>query len=426
MPRCRLWCRLKWWFCCCCCCCTDSGDTFPAQKMNANSILVIVSQTRRLLTNFLSFFQLFAFSTEARLSMQVVPRSFLMASSSNSNSYRELEDGDDGEEDDRQSLLLLSWNSTTIHLAEFATLPFLFLQLPQIILNARNLIAGNYEALSAVQWMGQLTSLLGNLSLLSYFAGRRERGAMAVQAVGVLTTLVVLIQLGIAGAMPSLALAGTVIAVAFGLLLNLLNYLLLLREWLWKIWEAVISVGGATVLLQVMWSTFEPHIPHTILPAVITGIATLTLVAMDAIGFLPQKWSDFLVALSAWTATLLFMWTPVAQMFQNFIDPENIKGLSPLTILLAMIGNGLLVPRALFTRDLMWFTGAAWGTLFQGWGLLLTLWIARALSGTVFGTVTGLLTTWLGYVMQKDSTAYALKCSLCPLLELCLGKRMPI
>ncbi|XP_024519558.1 maltose excess protein 1, chloroplastic isoform X4 [Selaginella moellendorffii] len=271
MPRCRLWCRLKWWFCCCCCCCTDSGDTFPAQKMNANSILVIVSQTRRLLTNFLSFFQLFAFSTEARLSMQVVPRSFLMASSSNSNSYRELEDGDDGEEDDRQSLLLLSWNSTTIHLAEFATLPFLFLQLPQIILNARNLIAGNYEALSAVQWMGQLTSLLGNLSLLSYFAGRRERGAMAVQAVGVLTTLVVLIQLGIAGAMPSLALAGTVIAVAFGLLLNLLNYLLLLREWLWKIWEAVISVGGATVLLQVMWSTFEPHIPHTILPAVITG-----------------------------------------------------------------------------------------------------------------------------------------------------------
>ncbi|XP_024529745.1 maltose excess protein 1-like, chloroplastic isoform X2 [Selaginella moellendorffii] len=409
--------------------------------MNANSILVIVSQTRRLLTNFLSFFQLFAFSTEARLSMQVVPRSFLMASSSNSNSYRELEDGDDGEEDDRQSLLLLSWNSTTIHLAEFATLPFLFLQLPQIILNARNLIAGNYEALSAVQWMGQLTSLLGNLSLLSYFAGRRERGAMAVQAVGVLTTLVVLIQLGIAGAMPSLALAGTVIAVAFGLLLNLLNYLLLLREWLWKIWEAVISVGGATVLLQVMWSTFEPHIPHTILPAVITGCYRFLASEMvrllgcsfgmdcnlalhvDAGGsnvpeFYRPREHQGLVTLNN-SAGHDWQWTsrPSGSIHQRSHVVSIRYSFCFFFFFFSLLRSFRLISR---------FTGAAWGTLFQGWGLLLTLWIARALSGTVFGTVTGLLTTWLGYVMQKDSTAYALKCSLCPLLELCLGKRMPI
>ena len=70
------------------------------------------------------------------------------------------------------------------------------------------------------------------------------------------------------------------------------------------------------------------------------------------------------------------MWMPIAQMvldfseiinlddscdfighsFQwtNYLSPENIRGLSPTTMLLAMIGNGLMIPRALFIRDLMW------------------------------------------------------------------------
>lgn len=39
----------------------------------------------------------------------------------------------------------------------------------------------------------------------------------------------------------------------------------------------------------------------------------------------------------------------------NLLNPDNIKGLSALSMLLAMIGNGLMIPRALFTRDLMWY-----------------------------------------------------------------------
>lgn len=38
----------------------------------------------------------------------------------------------------------------------------------------------------------------------------------------------------------------------------------------------------------------------------------------------------------------------------NYLNPENIKGLSALTMLLALIGNGLVLPRALFIRDFMW------------------------------------------------------------------------
>ncbi|RVW67182.1 Maltose excess protein 1-like, chloroplastic [Vitis vinifera] len=43
-----------------------------------------------------------------------------------------------------------------------------------------------------------------------------------------------------------------------------------------------------------------------------------------------------------------------SQMMTNFLSPENIKGLSAFSMLLAMIGNGLMIPRALFIRDFMW------------------------------------------------------------------------
>ena len=45
----------------------------------------------------------------------------------------------------------------------------------------------------------------------------------------------------------------------------------------------------------------------------------------------------------------------VGGQWSNYLNPANIKGLSVFTVLLAMAGNGLLLPRALFTRDLMWY-----------------------------------------------------------------------
>lgn len=45
------------------------------------------------------------------------------------------------------------WDSWTAKFAGASNLPFLLLQLPQIILNARNLIAGNPSALLAIPWL---------------------------------------------------------------------------------------------------------------------------------------------------------------------------------------------------------------------------------------------------------------------------------
>lgn len=72
------------------------------------------------------------------------------------------------------------WDALTSTIAAASNIPFLLLQLPQVMLNAQNLLAGNKTALFALGWLGQLTGLLGYLSLLSYFAKKRESGAVVV------------------------------------------------------------------------------------------------------------------------------------------------------------------------------------------------------------------------------------------------------
>lgn len=74
---------------------------------------------------------------------------------------------------------------------------------------------------------------------------------MIVQAVCVITTLVVLSQLAIVGAMPGVAFTVTASVVLVGLVLNLLNYNNKLNPELWRVWGEAVTIGGVTVLPQV-------------------------------------------------------------------------------------------------------------------------------------------------------------------------------
>ncbi|KAL0361159.1 UNVERIFIED_CONTAM: Maltose excess protein 1, chloroplastic [Sesamum radiatum] len=146
--------------------------------------------------------------------------------------------------------------------------------------------------------------------------------------------------------------------------------------------------GNKSALLAVpwlvIWSTFVPYVPNTALPGFIAFVTAVFVVLMGRISKLSDKGVKFLGLVSGWTATLLFMWMAVAQMiivlllldelvflvvvkslflitpsllsFQstNLLNPDNIKGISAVSMLLAMIGNGLIIPRALFIRDFMW------------------------------------------------------------------------
>ncbi|GMH18483.1 hypothetical protein Nepgr_020324 [Nepenthes gracilis] len=292
---------------------------------------------------------------------------------------------------------LKQWDRWTAKFAAAANVPFLLLQLPQIVLNARNLMAGNNSALSAVPWLGFLTGLLGNLSLLSYFAKKRETEAMLVQTLGVVSMYVVIAQLAMAEAMPFPYFACTSAVVAAGLIFNFLNYFGMLHPSLWCFWEDSITIGGLSVLPQVIWSTFVPYIPSSILPGSVSFFIALAAVVLVRMGKLSEKGVSFVRAISGWTATLLFMWMPISQMWTNFLNPDNIKGLSAFSMLLAMIGNGLMIPRALFIRDIMWFTGSSWATFLYGWGNLVCLYWFNCIGWEFFMAATGGLFLWIGY-----------------------------
>ncbi|KAL9144609.1 hypothetical protein ABFS82_14G307400 [Erythranthe guttata] len=313
------------------------------------------------------------------------------------------------------------WDSTSAKFAAAANLPFLLLQLPQIILNTQNLLAGNNSALLAVPWLGMLTGLLGNLSLVSYFIKKMETEAVVVQTLGVLSTYVVILQLAMGEAMPFPQFIATSIVVASGLVLNFMKYFNFLNPEIWHIWEDFILVVGLSTLSQVMWSTFIPYVPNTVLPGAIVFVSAVIAVLMSRMGKLSEKGVKFLGSISGWTATLLFMWMGVAQMWTNLLNPDNIKGLSAVSMLLAMIGNGLMIPRALFIRDFMWFVGSGWGSVFYGWGNLICLFCLNSISKEFFLAATLSFAAWIGLSFWKDAQAHGLSSPLTSLKELVFG-----
>ncbi|KAG8389797.1 hypothetical protein BUALT_Bualt01G0015800 [Buddleja alternifolia] len=310
------------------------------------------------------------------------------------------------------------WDSMTAKFAAAANLPFLLLQLPQIILNTQNLLAGNNSALLAVPWLGMLTGLLGNLSLVSYFIKKMETEAVVVQTLGVISTYVVLLQLAMGEAMPLPHFIATSIVVASGLILNFMKYFQLLNPGIWHFWEDFITIAGLSTLPQVMWSTFVPYVPNSVLPGGAAFVTAVIAVLMARMGKLSEKGVKFFGSVAGWTATLLFMWMAVSQMWTNLLNPDNIKGLSAVSMLLAMIGNGLLIPRALLIRDLMWFTGSSWGCVFYGWGNLICLYCFNSISKEFFLAATFGFLAWIGLTFWRDAQAYGLSSPFTSLKEL--------
>ena len=109
--------------------------------------------------------------------------------------------------------------------------------------------------------------------------------------------------------------------------------------------------------------------------------------------------------LSAWMATLLFGFQPVAQLATTWADLSRIHGLSIGTVALALAGNALMVPRALFTRDVIWLTGTLWGSLVMGWMQLVTFTVAGLLTGPTLGLVTLGMAAYYGAVLRCDMAA---------------------
>ncbi|GAB4814230.1 hypothetical protein N2152v2_001276 [Parachlorella kessleri] len=293
-------------------------------------------------------------------------------------------------------------------------LPFLFLLLPQLLKNAASL-SPNPDALGILSYVSYLTGLFGNTLLLSYFTAKAEHSAVLVQAIGIASSFAVLTQIRIAGFMPRAVYAATATIVACTATLTALKLSGRLDaskqgQRVWAAWQKVLGLAGLAVVPQVLWTALVGT--PTLLPSLTTFGLGCAMLVLSAAGRLPPAIESAWSGLSAGTATLLFVLQPVAQLIKNFQDPASLSGLSLATIQLAACGNALMVPRALFTRDLIWLVGSSWGSLVFGWAQALSLWLGtnpatggRYLSTPVFAGCTALLWSWFGFVAWMDARA---------------------
>ncbi|EFN52811.1 hypothetical protein CHLNCDRAFT_138476 [Chlorella variabilis] len=308
------------------------------------------------------------------------------------------------------------WGALTDRMVSFSTIPFLFLFLPQLAKNYVNLASGNTAALAVLSWLSYLTGLGGNTLLLSYFASKFEKNAVVVQALGIASSFAVLTQIRVAGFMPRAVYAGLAVVVGLQAILTGLKLSGRLEgskagQQLWGTWQKVLGLAGLAGVPQVLWATFQPH-STSMLPWQLTLAAGCAVVALESLGWLPAPLRGLWAAASAWTATALFMLQPISQLVRNFQDPASLPGLSLATILLAAAGNGLMVPRALWTRDWIWLTGSLWGASCFGWAQMLSMFLGsspatgqRFLSGPLFAAFTVLLWGWLAATFHLTARA---------------------
>ena len=303
----------------------------------------------------------------------------------------------DGEKRDATRLEAL--DATTETLSFFAMAPLTLLTFPQIWKNYVNVMAGDAAALGAVSWQGYGAGMLGNLLLLSYFADKREPAATAAQAIGVTTSFMLITQIAWTGNIHNVAPAVMFASSAFiiaGTSLSVARYFDYAHgergQKMWELYQAALGIIGIIATPQIISNALTPALGW--LPSELAILALVFAARADA---LPSKWSEF----SGWTATALFMSMPVAQIASNLSNPELLQGLSVLTSVFITSGNALMLSRALFTRDAVWIAGSFWATFVGGWGVLLTLFMARNpltgeryLSEMEFSTITALLAAY--------------------------------
>ncbi|GAX80159.1 hypothetical protein CEUSTIGMA_g7597.t1 [Chlamydomonas eustigma] len=316
------------------------------------------------------------------------------------------------------------WDRITDRLVVGSAIPFSVLVLPQVLQNAVNMFSGQACALSIISWEGYLSGLLGNTLMCTHFAGRTERSAVNVQIIGIVNNMLVLFQVALASFMPApvfLATAGlTALAVAISL--NRLkgglgqdpnsskevsqpqraDHYKGGKMPFWSLWELIVGSAGLVAFVQVMSSVLQVGYDKGLFAGITIVLALSAFVRVQMRNSEGRKMvSDIAHNLPGWAATLLFALSPLPQLVRNFLEPSSLVGLSVGTMLLALTGNALMFPRALYTRDIVWMAGSSWACV-AGWGQLLSMMLGKSvetgqsyLSLAPFAAVTAMLLSYV-------------------------------
>ncbi|KAL6761626.1 maltose exporter-like protein [Haematococcus lacustris] len=330
-----------------------------------------------------------------------------------------------------------SWEQLTDRMVSFASVPFSILVLPQVLQNMKNMASGNSAALGCISWEGYTSALMGNTLMCSHFANRGERSAVNVQLIGIINNMMVLLQVALAEFMPTQVFAVVTVLVLVAVAMSLARLtstsqtptstgsqgaaaqpskapqgsgLGLQQLDRWTAWQLVSGVAGLAMVPQVLYNITVPG-AASFLPGC---LALLIISALVALQLQRGAGHAFIQQLPGWASTLLFALSPLPQLVRNFLEPQSLQGLSVGTMLLALAGNMLMVPRALLVQDRVWLAGTSWACV-AGWGQLLSMALrqspatgAQYLHPAVFGAVScglGAYAMWVASNNRRGSTA---------------------
>ena len=307
------------------------------------------------------------------------------------------------------------WEIWTRSLVSSSILAFLPLQLPQILRNAA-MIASNdplqIAQLQVIPLLGYTSGMLANLLLMSYLADRQELWGTIVQSLGVITSGIVVTQLFSVGLVDPRLFGILALGVSVGFLFNFgrlwlpritpsspeltpeLGQTRFDRYWSW--WQNGLNILGLTlfplILTVQLHDSLIPQLPLEIgmgSASLLFGLSSTTLLGSanvlgsanwmeltnnnplllsfhSLIQLFRRHWST----LSGWTANLLFMFGPTAQLINNIAHPESIAALSLSTQFLSVLGNLLILARSgtlwIQGHDRVWAVGGVWEVILRG------------------------------------------------------------
>jgi len=308
--------------------------------------------------------------------------------------------------------LVFNYNHVTnicINVSAFFFFPCNF---PQIYKKYINLAACNLQPFDALAWQAYGMGGLGDLCMSTYFASQNEWAAVRFQVFGTSTSWVVLYQMCMAGKTPFPALVGLSVVYGMGLLMAATKACGICPEKVFTTWqEFTTPIGMGACCFSFMDSFIFPHDDPADTNPISMYVGAAGFVFMLVVCLVrPAKLMPIMGSVSAWLATFLFMFMPIAQIlavYKEIDNPEAVsKGFSLLAAILGAIGNGLGSVRAFHTKDAIWYIGAMWGCLLGGWGCSVVVWMANALDTHILAALTAFLVFWFSFIIKLNGDAH--------------------
>jgi hypothetical protein len=146
--------------------------------------------------------------------------------------------------------------------------------------------------------------------------------------------------------------------------------------------------------------------------AALAGLAAAlggaALMALQARGKLPAWLSQAWVQFGAWLATLLFVLGPIAQHMANWRNPAGMAGIAVGTLLIGTLGNLIMLPRAMTTRNRIWFIGSTYAVVVGGLAVLASMYTAGFVGALLFWPVALAVPAFLLWALIQSKRALGL------------------